>query len=320
MKLIVHILLILGLVAMQQDCNASPLENAKNKDLMKKFTNIYEASGVQQISDGRVVVIEDERSTSINHVLSFETAASLSEESLQFDPQSSQSKSMLNDLEGITIDANDNLFAITSFSRNKKGKLKQNRERLARFKIKDNLIADLKTFDDLGADIRSKMGVQNINIEAISFDATGSKLLIGFREPVVDEKSLIVVLENPNAIFDNKEKPIFSDHTVQLDLNGGGIRALDYDKNLRGFIIVNEIKNSKGKLRARFWLWSGNAGDTPRKINIPGFENIKNIEGITSVNINGESFLLIVSDDGKINKQKGSHYALLRYDQILLEK
>ncbi len=290
----------------------------KNKNVMIRFKNIYEASGVQQIADGRVVIIEDEKARAISHVLTLVSDDTLQEDPLRFGHQTKKIKTKLNDLEGIAVDANDNLFAITSHSRSVKGKLKHSRERLARFKIKGNLITDFEGFDTLGNSIRQRIGIGAINIEAISFDATGKKLLIGLREPLFEGKSLIVVLENPNAIFDHHEEPQISSKIFQLDLNGGGIRAMDYNQKLGGFLLVNEITNAKGKIRSRFWFWNGNAADKPREVTIYGMENIKNIEGITSISIGGEPRLLIVSDDGKIHKQKAAHYKVIRYDQLLI--
>ena len=93
---------------------------------------------------------------------------------------------------------------------------------------------------------------------------------------------------------------------------------MDYNQKLGGLLLVNETTNAKGKIRSRFWFWNGNAADKPREVTIHGMENIKNIEGITSINIGGEPRLLIVSDDGKIHKQKAAHYKVIRYDQLLI--
>ncbi len=289
---------------------------ARNKAVMTRFKNIYEASGVQQMGDGRVVIIEDEKSRAISHVLTLKTEDILQENPLRFGQKSKSIKTKLIDLEGIADDLNDNLFAITSYSHSIRGKLKQSRQRFVRFRIKENLIVDFEVFETLGNFIRQKIGVTRINIEAISFDANGKKLLIGLREPLFKGKSLIVVLENPNAIFDSREEPKISDHIIRLDLHGGGIRAMDFNQKLGGYLLANEIKNAEGRFRSRFWFWSGNTADQPREIAIDNMENLKNIEGITSICADGEPRILIVSDDGKMSKRKGAHYALIRYDQL----
>ncbi len=289
-----------------------------NKKLMPRFNNIYEASGVQTMADGRAVIIEDEKKRAISHVLTLASNGIVQEQPLKSDLQSNQINIKLSDMEGLAVDAEDNLFAITSFSRSKKGNLTHKREYLVRFKVEGDQVTHFGAFNKLGKFIRQKLGVNDINIEAISFNASNSKLLIGLRKPVIEGKSLIVVLENPHQVFD-QYKPKLSDQVIRLDLKGGGIRALDYDKKLGGFVIVNEIKNAEGKLRSRFWFWDGNPASTPRKISVPGWENIKNVEGITSVKVNGEPLLLIVSDDGKIHKQKGSHFGVLSYEQISVE-
>lgn len=301
----------------------APLQNSyaksDNKLLMRRFNGIYEASGVQSIPDGRVIIIEDEKSSAISHILTIAPNLTVKETPLQFDDKLKKIAAKLSDLEGLAADKGGNLFAVTSHSKSKKGKLARKRERLVRFSIKENKITDYTVYKNLGAFIRRKLGVNAINIEAISFNATGNKLLIGFREPIVEGMSLIAVLENPNRIFDHDEDAIFSDQIFKLDLGGGGIRALNFDKKLNGYFIVNETKNKNGKLRSVLWFWDGHTSNTPRRIKIPNWGNIKNIEGITSVNIEGKPHLFIVSDDGKLNKEKGAHYDVLSYEQISIE-
>lgn len=315
---IILVLSLLSIISRNQVNSGASWAKSGNKAVMKKFKNIYEASGVQQIADGRVVIIEDEKSLAIKHILTFVSENKVQEHPLKFSHHSRRMKTKLNDLEGVAVDADDNVFVITSHSRNIKGKRKHSRERLGRFKIKRNLITNFQEIGSLGSYIRKKLDAYEINIEAISFDAEKQKLLIGLREPLIAGKSLIVVLENPNTIFDLHEKPKISDQLFRLDLHGGGIRAMDFDQELGGYLLVNEINNAKGKTRSKFWFWTGNSSDNPRKITITGMENVKNIEGISSVNINGEPHILIVSDDGKMYKHKCAHYKVIQYNQLVI--
>jgi hypothetical protein len=280
---------------------------------MKRFDTIMEASGVQSIADGRVLIIEDEQSDAITHVLTVVSEANILEGRLQSDRIAK-----FNDLEGVAIDSQGYLFAITSHSRSKKGKLKNSREQLVRFKVQGNRVTELQNFSGMGKSIKRKLSTGELNIEALSFDATGKKLLIGFREPLFQEKSLIVVLENPNAIFDKNEKPRFSEQILRFDLGGGGLRALDFFQKLNGYLLVNEVNNKKGKKRSMFWFWNGNILDAPRMVSIQGIKNLHNVEGITSVKIDGEPRILIVCDDGKIHKKKGSHFIVIHYEQLLI--
>lgn len=303
------------IVMIEQDLFAKESGKANNDKVMTRFNDIYEPSGVQQLADGRIVVVQDEKSRGISHLLVLGSGNSVQEIPLRFDLRSSQ-KVKLGDLEGIAVDADGNVFAITSHARSKKGKLKPNRERLVRFRIEGNLLTDVDVFDGIGTFIRRKLDVNAINIEAISFDSTRKKLLVGLREPVLEGNSVIVVLENPNGIFARHEQPRFSDQVFKLDLSGGGIRALDFNQKLGGYLLANEVQNPQGKKRSRFWFWDGNAANGPRIINLPGMQNIKNIEGLTFVAGDAEPRILIVSDDGKIHKQKGAHYAVLGYSKF----
>ncbi len=274
---------------------------------------VYKQSGMAES-----LSLKTKKKRAISHVLTFGTGDVPREDRLQFDKPSKNILTKLIDLEGIAEDARGHLFAITSHSRSIKGHLKQSRQQFVRFEIQKNLITDFEQFHFLGNCIRRKIGVNEINIEAISFDKNGKKLLIGLREPVLEGKSLIVVLANPNAIFEQREKPKILDQIFRLDLDGGGIRAMYFDQKLGGFLIANEIKSAQGKLRSAFWFWNGTAVQSPYRISIKGMDNIKNIEGITLVNIDGAPCILIVSDDGKARKHKGAHYAILRYDQFVI--
>jgi len=310
------IIIGIGLIIMLYN---PPQTKADNKKIMSAFDGIYEASGAEQLSDGRVVIIEDEKSSAIKNILTFESGNRVLFNQLVPD----KTKIALNDLEGIAIDANDYLYVITSHSRSTKGKNKINRSLLARFSVKNNTISDYKEVsikDSLHQFINRRMGINAINIEGLSFNDKKNKLLIGLREPVVKGKSLILYLDNPYEIFDEQDvEPEFSNQIVQLDLKGGGIRSLYYDKKIGGYLIVNEVKNRRGQLRSKVWLWSGVPEDEAHMLIIPGMENIKNIEGITSIKVKDKDRILIVADDGQKRSLKGSHFAIIKYSDLIIQ-
>jgi hypothetical protein len=101
-----------------------------------------------------------------------------------------------------------------------------------------------------------------------------------------------------------------------LDLGGGGIRGLSYDPILGSFLIVNEITGDDGKPYSQLWSWSGNPGDRPEPLALPGIVNLSNVEAVASVRINGEPRLVIMSDEGVAKKQLPAKYMLLEYTHL----
>jgi len=314
------ILIGIGLIIMLYN---PPQTKADNKKTMSAFDGIYEASGAEHLSDGRVLIIEDEKSSAIKNILTFQSTNRVLVNQLVPDTNKIKTKIVLNDLEGIAVDANDYLYVITSHSQNAKGKNKNNRSLLARFSVKNNTISDYKEIsikESLHQFINRRMGINAINIEGLSFNDKKNKLLIGLREPVVRGKSLILYLDNPYEIFDEQDaEPEFSNQIVQLDLKGGGIRSLYHDQKIGGYLIVNEVKNRRGQLRSKVWLWSGVPEDEPHMLIIPGMENIKNIEGITSIKVKDKDRILIVADDGQKRSLKGSHFSIIKYSDLIIE-
>jgi hypothetical protein len=299
----------------------------------RKFEQIYEPSGVQQLPDGRFVVIEDEASHPMG-VFSLEAGGKVSEQPLYRRSILSWSSpnralSTLEDLEGVAVDEQGTLYAITSHSRKENGKRADQREQLARFVLNGEQVVDFRVMRGLrkeisaqhkslkdAAKIRDVKDGGGLNIEGLSFDRAKQKLLLGLRSPLAGANAIIVVLENPRAVFDRNEQPRISDRLIELDLAGGGIRALSYDPHLGGFLIISRKPNKSFKL----WLWSGDAGQSPQRLRIPDVKKLRQAEGVTPVRLDGlPAGILIVSDDGVGVKGTPGHYLFLRYEQLAKE-
>ena len=50
-----------------------------------------------------------------------------------------------------------------------------------------------------------------------------------------------------------------------IDIDGGGIRSLNYDPVLKTYVIANEVKDENGQKFSQLWTWSGNPTDEPQK-------------------------------------------------------
>ncbi|UCB55709.1 MAG: DUF3616 domain-containing protein [Thiotrichales bacterium] len=310
--------------------NCHSAEDIPLFDKFRKFEQIYEPSGVQQLPDGRFVVVEDE-SVHPMGVFSLLPDGQVSELPLYRGSLTSwlspnRVLSSLEDLEAVAMDEQGRIYAITSHSRKANGKRADKREQLVRFTLDGEQIVDFQAVRNLrkkisrqhdalkdAARVRDVKEEGGFNIEGLSFDADKQKLLIGLRSPVAGSNAIIVILENPRAVFENDEKPRISDQLIELDLAGGGIRAMCYDPHLGGFLIISRKPGKSFKL----WLWSGKTDEPPGRLRTPDIKNLRRAEGVTPVLMNGRpAGILIVSDDGIGLKRKPGHYIFLRYEQL----
>ena len=140
-------------------------------------------------------------------------------------------------------------------------------------------------------------------------------MLVGFRAPTVDGLSLVVTIGNPEGMFENGEAPLFTEVAL-LGLEGGGIRSLNFDPVLDTYLLVNEVRNANGVYHPRLWSWSGAPDDVPEEMFLPGLIDLKNVESVNSVTVNGRSRLLITSDDGNVAERRPATYMLLEHDQL----
>ena len=121
----------------------------ENVPAFRPLTGIYEPSAIQQLPDGRFLVVEDEK----DHPLSLVTidadgtvkTAALTAGLLQM----FSSFWKLDDLEGLAADRAGFVYAITSHSRDDDGDEKKSREKLVRFRVEGDRVVDPKVVDGL---------------------------------------------------------------------------------------------------------------------------------------------------------------------------
>jgi len=67
--------------------------------------------------------------------------------------------------------------------------------------------------------------------------------------------------------------PLVAPKSWYLDLDNGRIRALAYDPELEGYLIVSRREDKKGK-PFKLWFWSGDPAVAPQRVSIASVENI----------------------------------------------
>lgn len=295
---------------------------------IEEFTDIYEPSAVQQLPDGRILVVEDEPTRAMN-ILTIEKDGRLSEDSAADLKLTRGFGRTLSDLEGLSIDDQEFVYAITSHSGDKNGARDPEREQLLRFKVAGNQVGEISSFtglrDHLGRDRRLRAAIveqagvepdiDSLNIEGLAFHRETQHLLLGLREPMAGGLSVIVVIENPGDVFARRAEPRYG-APILLDLDGGGIRALSYDPVLQSFVIVNEVDGPNGDPVSQMWSWSGTATEAPGRIRLPNLINLDNVESIDSITVGGEERLLIMSDEGDPEENIPAKYLMLEYADL----
>lgn len=308
--------------------SGEPVTRLRNLGI-SEFQNIYEPSAVQQLPDGRVLVVEDEASRSMS-LMSFAADGTLIEDPALNMKVMRAFGRKLTDLEGLSIDDQGFIYAITSHSSTKEGKRRPDREQLLRFRIEGTHVGEISSVVNLrnmlasdhalAAAIRDKTGAdadfEKLNIEGLAYYNEAGHLLLGLREPLAGDKSLIVPIRNPAAMFARQEAPDFGPPVV-LDLKGGGIRALSFDPVLGSFLIVNEIEGYEGSRFSQLWSWSGDPETPPEPVALPDIINLNNVESIDSIVLDGEPRLLLMSDEGNEKKNRPARYMMLEYDQLI---
>lgn len=285
---------------------------------------IYEPSAIQQLPDGRFLVAEDEKEHPFA-LVTIQPNGAIRSVPMEIDVEDA---AKLDDLEGLTLDAKGNLYAITSHSRNSKGEEKKSRDKLVRFRVEGDrmvsplvltgLKAALAASHPVLAEAAAILDVKadgGLNIEALEMAPDGQSLMIGFRSPLLDGKAILARLDNPAAAFDRGAGLRISPTLVSLALDGHGLRALSWIPALNGYLLVSGPV-AKEQTQFRLWFWSGRDGEAPRKAHIEGLAGFEHAEGVTPAMIAGETKIVIVSDDGSRAEGRPSRFLILDQKQI----
>lgn len=292
----------------------------------RPLDGLYEPSGIQQLPDGRLLVVEDEKSHPFS-VLTLEPAGRL--ERVSLGPGLLELFSdfwRLDDLEGVTLDRAGWVYAITSHSRDDAGRERRSRERLVRFRVEGDRIVDHRVFEGLkaaltaldpllaeGAAALEAKTEAGFNIEALEVSVESQGLFVGFRSPLREGRALVAHIENPAGIFERDETPRLAAPLIELDLEGQGIRSLAHVPTL-GYLVVAGPVGRRGPFA--LWLWDGSSAGTVCRMTIPGLDNFAHTEGVSAAVIDDKAQLVLVSDDGDRKAGRPAQYLLVDIDRL----
>ena len=294
----------------------------------KPLPGTYEPSAIQQLPDGRFLVVEDEKRHPLCLVTIYANGRVDSEPITAGLFQIFSAFWKLDDLEGLALDRAGFVYAITSHSRNDSGEEKTSREKLVRFRIEGNRVVDPKVVGGLkraitaqhpllaaAAALRDVKDSGGLNIEALEISPDQQRLLIGFRSPLHDGRAIIASIENPKEIFESDEVPRLAAALDELDLGGHGIRGLSYLPSIDEYLVIGGPV-SRAQAQFDLWLWSGRQGAAARRISVPGLQGLERAEGVSPAVIGGVQRIIIVSDDGDRQAGRFANYLLLDPGQL----
>lgn len=294
----------------------------------RPLTGIYEPSAIQQLADGRFIVVEDEKRRP------FSLVALGPDGDVDSTPLSpgffggGNAFWKLDDLEGIALDRSGNIYAITSHSRNDEGEDKKSRGKLVRFRIEGERVVEPEVVGGLkpallaahpalaaAAAIPDVKAEGGLNIEALELSADQQRLLIGFRGPLLDGRAIVASVENPVAMFEDDEPPRIADTLITLDLGGNGIRGMAYLASLGGYLVIAGPV-AREQVQFQVWFWAGQPDAPARRVSVPGLVGFEHAEGICGAIIDGRPRIVIVSDDGSRAAGRAARYLVLDPDRL----
>lgn len=295
----------------------APLANA---DTPVKYSGMCDASAAVPVDPSRFIVANDE--DNILRVYKRDESGELVYSQdiscfLQIDPKGENPEA---DIEGAAL-IGSRIYWISSHGTNDEGDPRPNRHRFFATDIESNgnhinlksvgtpfldLVkiledsAELKDFHLGEAAKKATKSKDGLNIEGLT-RTPEDKLLIGFRSPIPDEKALLVSLENPQAVIEEKAEPKLG-KPILLNLGGLGIRSIEYSDAKKSYFIIAGSYDTEGDFQ--LYQWSGNASDAPKLIKGVDFQGL-NPEALV-VYPEKKTRIQILSDDGaeKINGKK----------------
>ena len=300
------------------------------------FSGLFEPSGVVQLQDERLLVVEDEPSRAFVLLTPRPGTSTFGVDLLRsrsvLETLLSGFGSGLDDLEALVLGPNKYIYAITSHSRQDNGKRDVKREQLVRMTVDGNRIGQISIRRDMrnalvnaftelkvSATERNVKDNAGLNIEGLTFNKNQDTLWIGFRAPLVEDKAILVGLNNLRDVFETDSSFEFSETLQLLDLGGGGIRDIVFDSKLDGYLIISQREADKKEKPFKLWFWNGSTKNSPRRVRIAGVKSLRRTEAIAPITLGSENLLLLLSDEGDAKKQKNARVLIVDYADLEID-
>jgi hypothetical protein len=165
----------------------------------------------------------------------------------------------------------------------------------------------VQTVPELQSVAGTKGADGGLNIEGISWDPDHARLLLGLRSPLINGNALIVAIKmrDPSGPFTIENMQLATPNAIQLALGGLGVRDIQYDSRLKGFLIISGAPEHHEKSEFKLWEWNGDP-DQSKAESRPREEATLDArmkpEGVTRVKVGGKDFIFIVGDSGSYSK------------------
>jgi hypothetical protein len=318
-----------------QNVKAIGIEDSPVSLEFKSLNTVMESSGIQPLPDGRFLTISDEESHPF-YILTLDEQGNFS--SYPLNPKEQYAKDSpekdfrkLDDLEGIDQDRRGYLYAITSHSLSGKGIRKKNREKLIRFKLTGNKIVAPVVIKTLKEAIikahpifknaffeKNSKSIKGFNIEGLSLNPLQDKLRLGLRAPLKDNKAIILTINKIETLFNTQGVAEISSTIHYLDLQGEGIRSLQYIPYFKGYFVVSGPVGKSEGVEFNLWLWRPDKKTTQR-VTVKGLKGFEEAEGLATIQRNGKDQLLVMTD-GTLTGQESTRYLIIDYEQLQIAK
>ena len=287
-----------------------------------KHQGICDASAATALGENKFVVGNDEADPELGNILWIYSSQESGKALKTIDINSwlkNNPKNKEIDLEGAAV-LNDIIYWITSHGRNKNAERKLPRHQFFASKITDDgssivqvgesytqlVLRDIiedsqlaEIFDFKTAETKAPKPEGGLNIEGLTATPDGN-ILIGFRNPIPNDKALLLTLKNPQSLVINSSnaRAEFGD-PILLDLGGLGIRSIEFWPALEVYLII--AGEFHGGDQFVFYTWSGKKEDAPEKIESLQFPDGFRPEALLFYPHLKDRFQ-ILSDDGTIKR------------------
>jgi hypothetical protein len=166
--------------------------------------------------------------------------------------------------------------------------------------IKDFRALLLSRVPGLQGDADKKGSDGGLNIEGIAWDPANGRLLLGLRSPIRSGQALVlpIKLRDANGPFSADNLDLANSRIIEIPLGGSGIRDIQYDSNLKSFLVISGAPENQEKGEFILWQWDGSS--QPKQL-AQLDSNIKP-EGITEVKLGGAGFIFMVGDANRYLK------------------